>query len=81
MRDRDTSADARRAQLDALRKMGPERRVALAIELSKRACATTLAGIRVRRPELSEAEARRILFRSVLGAELYAAAFTPQAPC
>lgn len=81
MHDRDTSPDAQRAHLEALRQMGPERRVALAIELSKRACETSLAGIRARNPELSEDEARRVLFRRVLGDELYRAAFDRTPRC
>ena len=80
MLDRDTSPDARRVQLDALRRMGPERRAALAIELSMRARETALAGIRARNPDLSEAEARHVLFRRILGDELYRAAFERGAP-
>ena len=55
--------------------MGPERRVALAIELSEAAAETTLAGIRARDASLSEAQARHVLFRLMLGDELYAAVF------
>ncbi len=74
MRPRDTSPEARRVQLEAYRRMGPERRVALAIELSNQAREIALAGIRARNPELSQSEAQRILSRRTLGEELYRAA-------
>jgi hypothetical protein len=81
MSDRDTSTDARRAQIEALRRMGPERRAALAIELSRSARETALAGIRERDPSLSEEEAQRALFRRLLGEDLYRAAFERAAEC
>ena len=81
MRDRDTTPEAEHAQIEALRRMGPERRVALAIELSQAAAETALAGIRARDASLSEEQARRVLFRLVLGDELYAAAFERRPEC
>jgi hypothetical protein len=61
--------------------MGAERRAALAVELSKQAAQTALSGIRARDPKLSEDEARRRLFREVLGDALYTAAFEPTRKC
>jgi len=81
MRALDTTSDAERAQLEVLRRMGAERRAALAVELSKQAAQTALSGIRARDPQLSEVEARRVLFRQVLGDELYAAAFERAREC
>ena len=81
MLDRDTTPDADRAQFDALRRMGAERRAALAVELSRQAAETALSGIRARDASLSEEQARRVLFRQMLGDELYAAAFERGCKC
>jgi hypothetical protein len=48
MRDPDTSAAAHRAQIDALRRLGPEGRLALALEMSDDARAISEAGRGVR---------------------------------
>ena len=61
--------------------MGPEGRAALAVELSRQAAETALSGIRARDAGLSEAQARRMLFRQILGDKLFAAAFEPPSKC
>ena len=61
--------------------MGPERRAALAVELSRQAAETSLSGIRARDASLSEEQARRVLFRQILGDALYAAAFERAGKC
>lgn len=72
---RDTDVDAHRAQLAVYRRMSPAERIALAFELSERARAVALEGIRMRNPELSAEAARHVLLRRLLGAELHRAAY------
>lgn len=67
----DTTPAARVAQQEAHRRMGPERRVELAAQMSEDAMRVTQAGIRARHPNLSPAVLRRRLMRVVLGGELY----------
>jgi hypothetical protein len=63
----DTSPEAAAFQIDAWRRLGPEGRVELAARLSDEIRAVSLAGIRERHPEYSEAQAFRALLRLVLG--------------
>jgi len=81
MRPFDTTPEAERAHFDALRRMGGERRAALAVALSKQAAETTLAGIRAANPRLSADEARRVLFERIWGAELFGSAFERPRTC
>ena len=75
MTSRDTSRAAREAQIAALRSLGGAGRLELAFAMSEEARAISLAGIRARNPQLSEAEARAQLLRRILGPELYAAVY------
>ena len=75
----DTTADADAIQVQALRRMGPARRGALAVEMSQSARTLSLAGIRHRHPEYDDATARWALFRLLVGDELFRRAW-PQAP-
>ena len=72
---RDTAAEAREVQLDALRALGPARRVELALEMSEQARAVSLAGLLAREPELSPEQARARLLRRILGPDLFDAAW------
>lgn len=54
---RDTSRDAERFHTEVYRNMPPERRLAVATEMSDSIRDIALAGIRARHPELSEREA------------------------
>ena len=66
----DTSPDAWRAHLEALRRMtGPER-VAKSFELSEAARAMSEAGIRHRRPDWSDERVQDALIELLLGEEL-----------
>jgi len=78
--DRDTSPESHAVQLEVYARMGPQRRVELAFELSERMRELAVEGIRARSPGLSLAEARRILWRKLLGDELFRAAFPEAAP-
>ncbi|MGH7288056.1 MAG: hypothetical protein ACREI8_08585 [Myxococcota bacterium] len=77
---RDTSPEAHAAQLAAYARIGPARRVELAFELSEQMREVAVEGILHRNPELSRKEARRILWRRLLGGELFDAAFPAAAP-
>ena len=66
----DTDARARQAQVEVLRRMGPSRRMSLAAEMSEAARRIAIEGERRRHPELTEAEARLVVFRRMWGAEL-----------
>lgn len=79
MRDHDTDDAARAAQVAVWRRMTGDQRVRLAIAMSEDARAISLAGIRSRHPEYSEAQARLALYRLCLGDELFRAAW-PKEP-
>jgi hypothetical protein len=68
----DTEANALKAQLTALRRLGPAGRVRLAVEMSEDARRIAFEGERRRHPELTAAEARLAVLRRVWGAELAA---------
>lgn len=70
-RARDTSADAHRVQLSAIRRLPPARRVEMALRMSEEARAVTMAGIRDRHPEYTEQEARLAMFRLIHGDEAF----------
>ena len=53
-------------QLEALRRMTGEQRVALAIEMWTTACETTRAGIRAQHPLFSPSEVERELARRIM---------------
>ena len=75
MAARDTSSPAHEVQREAHRRLGAAGRVELAFEMSKRAREISIAGMRSRHPELSQAQARAQLLRRILGADLYSAAY------
>jgi hypothetical protein len=78
-RSQDTTPEAETVQVEVLRRMGPARRVELAIEMSMEARAITLAGIRARHPDYDAATARWALFRVLVGDDLFHKAW-PAAP-
>ena len=75
MRPRDTAPEAWAAQRECWRRMGPERRAELALEMSEEARAISLTGIRTRKPELTESEARRELLVTIYGPALVESAW------
>ena len=70
VRVRDTSEDARLAQLAVLRQMGPAERVRVAVKMSEEAREIAAAGVRARHPAWSEARVRRAVLERIYGAEL-----------
>jgi hypothetical protein len=71
----DTDADARAAQLDALRRLGGAARVEQALSMSEEARSLSIAGLLGQSRTLSPVEARAIVLRRILGKELYEAAY------
>lgn len=75
----DTSVGARRVQIEALRRLDGPRRLQMALRMSDDSREITLAGIRHRHPDWTDAEVHRELLRLLLGREL-AAAVTQRRP-
>ena len=71
MLERDTTPAVRAAQIAALRRLGPERRVGIAASMSEDARRIALDGIRQSHPEYSEREAKLALFRGIWGDEMF----------
>ena len=67
---RDTSRDAWDMQVSALERLGPERRVEVAIELSESVRSLYVAGIRSRQPEWSDEEVVRHIVSIQYGVDL-----------
>jgi hypothetical protein len=67
---RDTSAEARKAQIRALRQLAPSARLALACELSDGAVSLTAAGTRLRDPGLSDQQVADAIRRLLLGVDM-----------
>jgi len=70
--ERDTSEGAHRAQVEALRRMGPEGRFVLAWRMSEDARALAVEGELRRHPEFSRDEARQVVLERTWGPELTA---------
>jgi hypothetical protein len=70
----DTSEDARRRQIEALRAMTPAERLRLADCMSTEVRAIAESGIRSRRPAASDQEVAETLATRILGPELADAA-------
>jgi hypothetical protein len=66
----DTDEATRAIQLAATRRLSASERVRLAVEMSEAARRIAIDGERRRHPELTEAQARRIVFRRIWGAAL-----------
>ena len=72
---RDTTPQARRAQIEALRRLGPVGRIAQALDMSDLARRIAVQGWLDRHPDWSAARARAQVLRRALGDELYEAAY------
>jgi len=70
MRPLDTSPAAYEYLIERYREIGPDGRSRIAAELSDAVRQTSLAGIRQRHPEYSEAEVRHEFVRVVYGIDL-----------
>ena len=74
---RDTSAEAEKAQIRALRELPPWRKVELVEDANRTARMLALTGLRARFPEASREELARGLMDLVLGEELAARVYGP----
>jgi hypothetical protein len=79
MRPADTSLEAHAVQLEFYRRIGPARRLELALQMSDEMRHVTADGIRSRHPEYTDEQVRYALFRLTLGDALFCAAW-PDAP-
>ena len=73
----DTTTDALRVQATIHRRMTPEARVELAIQMSEDARAISAAGVRRLHPHWGEASVRREVLIRIYGADLVARAWGP----
>ena len=71
MKPHDTDDAAWAVQVDIWRRMGPTKRVELALRMSDEVRELTRSGIRARHPEYSEDDVKHAAFRIFLGDELY----------
>lgn len=78
-RPRDTSEEAARVQLEVYRRMAPEERLRVGLELTQMSRDLVAQGIRARHPGYSDDEVRWALIRLWLGPELFARAY-PHGP-
>lgn len=76
---RDTSEEAARVQLDVYRRMAPEERLRVGLELTQMSRDLVAQGIRARHPGYSDDDVRWALIRLWLGRELFARAY-PHGP-
>ena len=72
MRARDTTAAARRVEVEALRRLDGPTRLRMALQMSDDAREVTLAGIRHRHPHWTADEIHAELLRLMLGRDLAA---------
>ena len=77
---RDTTDAAHEAQIGALRRLGCSGRASLAATMSDDARRIAVEGELRRHPELTVAEAQRIVWRRTLGSELAERAFPTRSP-
>jgi hypothetical protein len=69
---RDTTPEAARVQFDVFRRMSPERRLELALEMSRSLRQLVASGVRSRHPDYTEEQVRLAVARLTLGHELFA---------
>ena len=77
---RDTTDAAHETQIGVLRRLGCSGRASLAATMSDDARRIAVDGEMRRHPALTFAEAQRIVWRRMLGAELAARVYPPDAP-
>ncbi len=76
----DTDAEAEAVQFDAFRRMTPQRRVEVAVEMTEEAMAIAAAGIRDRHPDYNESLVAWAVKRLRLGDDDLFRAVWPHAP-
>lgn len=71
----DTTPEAARVYYDTLRKLGPERRLAMVGEMNSTVRELAAAGVRDRHPEYDDAKVNRAVVRLLLGEKLFREVF------
>jgi len=71
MKPIDTSPEIERMQIEKLRRMTPEKRLKLALQLIETEKKLLMEGIKKRHPEYKEKEIKLALIRILLGEELF----------
>lgn len=72
MSELDTSPEMEKLQMDILRKMDPEKKWSLMMELIEMSRRLLMEGIRNRHPEYGEEELKLALIKILIGEELFA---------
>jgi hypothetical protein len=67
----DTTPDAHRKQIEILRKMSPEKRAIISLELSDNVRQIAIAGIKKQYPAFTDTQIKRELLRRCYGEELF----------
>lgn len=75
MRAKDTDAVAHEVQMSVYRRMSPEERLQVGLDLTKLSRRLLEEGVRRRHPEYSEAEVRLATIRAWLGPDLFQRAY------
>ena len=71
----DTSPEAERVQIEIFRKMTPERRLQLAMELTQTSRNLLASGVRLRHPEYDEEQVHFAVIRLTIPEKLFLAAY------
>lgn len=71
----DTSPDVERVQIEIFRRMSPEKRLQLAVELTNTSRKLLAEGVRLRHPEYDEEMVRLAVIRLILPEELFLAVY------
>lgn len=79
VRSADTSPEIHALQIGVYRSMSPQRRLAIAVEMSEEVFEIAAGGIRARHPDYDEHQVRWALLRLRLGDDLYREVW-PDAP-
>jgi hypothetical protein len=69
---RDTTPEAFRVQIEALRRLGMEGRLRMMLELCRNVRKLAAAGVRMRHPEFNEDQVQLAVARLVMGEETFA---------
>jgi hypothetical protein len=67
----DTTLEAHKKQVEILRKLSPERKALIAMELTNNVRQIAVEGIRSRHSEFSEKQVMRELLRMIVGDDLF----------
>jgi hypothetical protein len=67
----DTTLEAHRKQVEILRKLSPQRKALMAMELTDNIRQIAIEGIRSRHPEFNEKQVMRELLRLIIGDDIF----------